>query len=321
MSRARGTNRRRLWRVWPLLCASFLASPLPAARADDTATRKSAAQDLFNDAMALRASGNPRDALAKFRVAHDLGNTPTTGLELGRTLASMGKLVEAFAVLSSVERLPSRDSKVSISARSEAAMLAEQVRARTPTLIVRVTGSAAADARVELDGMVIGAEAVGVPSRVDPVVPHRAIARSNGVTDTADFKLDEGETRTITLSVDAPPGAHIPAEPSGPAKAPESSRLASPAVYVPLATSAAAAVVGGVFGVLAFDKVAVIRQSCVQHVCTSSDQSNIDSAQTRATISNVSFLVSGVALAVGLTVMLWPRSAATATAHGFTGRF
>src|SRR5438874_1930474 len=75
----------------------------PAAQ--PSAADLESARELYKEAKALRDKGDLRGALEKFKQAHAYGQTPVTGLELGRTHMQLGELVEAREVFLSVARM------------------------------------------------------------------------------------------------------------------------------------------------------------------------------------------------------------------------
>src|SRR5580692_1619828 len=113
-----------------------------------TAQELETARSLYKEGKDLRAAGDLRGAIEKLRAAHALGNTPVTGIELARTYATAGKLVEAREVCLGIARTPvaSDETEKSVDARAEAARLAEELRPRIATLVVDVTGLAAGEA-------------------------------------------------------------------------------------------------------------------------------------------------------------------------------
>ena len=82
-----------------LLVGVVLAFGAPGvARADPTEADLAQARELRNQGRELRAAGDLRGALAKFKAAHAVGQTAVTGIELARTHAALGEIVEAREV-------------------------------------------------------------------------------------------------------------------------------------------------------------------------------------------------------------------------------
>jgi hypothetical protein len=204
-----------------ILLALALARP-PTALAQPRAPSPQdleTARTLYKEGKELRAHGDLPGALEKLQAAHALGNTPVTGIELARTYAMVGQLVEARETCLSIARMsvaPDETEK-SADARVAAAKLAEALRPRIPTLIVRVAGLAPGQgAHVSIDGEDVPDAAVGEPLKVDPGKHEVAVhtgegdaARDGGAT----VELEEGKTGEVTITLPpplAPPAAPPP---------------------------------------------------------------------------------------------------------------
>src|SRR5262249_27256744 len=101
-------ERVRWFRILPFAVALAIGGGLAATEgraaaqsAADTATAKAA----IKQARELRSRGDYAGALPKFQAAYALVPTPPTGLDLGRTLVSLGQLVQAREVLVAVTRM------------------------------------------------------------------------------------------------------------------------------------------------------------------------------------------------------------------------
>src|SRR5579864_9454433 len=97
-------RRVRLVMAAAALGALFAADP---ARADPTAADRETARSLMQEARDLRDKGHMQDALKRFKAADDIMHVPTTGLEVAKTQASMGMLVEARDTVANIRKLPS----------------------------------------------------------------------------------------------------------------------------------------------------------------------------------------------------------------------
>src|SRR5260221_7276029 len=107
-----------------LALAVTFGSPMALAQSHTpTAQELETARSLYKEGKALRARGDLRGALEKLRAAHALGNTPVTGIELARTYATAGKLVDAREVCLGIARtaVASDETEKSAEARAEAA--------------------------------------------------------------------------------------------------------------------------------------------------------------------------------------------------------
>jgi hypothetical protein len=179
------------------------ASSVAFAQQPPSAIDLAQARQLLNQGLKLRDGGDVAGALEKFKAARALAETPITSTELGRAYMALGKLVEAREAFLSVARLPRRPEETdrSTAARGESAQLAEQVRARIPSLVVKVTGIPADSVTVAIDGESVPAEARAEPRLLDPGA-HDVLARStDGRTAEMKVNLKEGEARDAELKI------------------------------------------------------------------------------------------------------------------------
>src|SRR5262245_14039060 len=97
------------------------------AAADASATERETARTLLLSGREKRSAGDLHGALVDFEHANGIMHVPTTGLELGRTQAALGLLVEARATLLEAARHPAEDGepRAFTRARKEAKELAD----------------------------------------------------------------------------------------------------------------------------------------------------------------------------------------------------
>jgi hypothetical protein len=159
------------------------------------------ARELLNQGLELRRKGDDAGALGKFKAAHALARTPITGIELGRQYVTLGRLVEARETFLSIARIPERTEETSRSkaARAEGALSADQIRARIPSLTVKINGVPSDSVAVTIDGAAVPTEALAAPRLVDPG-SHTVSARSTtgGAAETT-VEVKEGENREVEL--------------------------------------------------------------------------------------------------------------------------
>lgn len=292
-----------------------------AALAQRTAADIESARQLYNEGIALRDKGDFKGALDKFKAAHALGNTPITGLELCKTHASVNQPVEAREVCLSVARIPplAGETARSQEARSEAARVADEVKARIAGLRIRVTGVPAGwQPTVTVDGLAVPPAAIGQPRAVNPGV-HTITARvGSGGETRATLELKEGESRDLDLAVQPPP-ADEPPPPVGPAPVgqgqppPPKERKGSGLATVGFAVAGVGAAIGVVGGLVAISGKNELDDACPPapngtKTCGADDHDTLDSARTWGTVSTVSFVVAGVGLVAGLVGTLSSRS-------------
>ncbi len=310
-----------------LLLALCLALAAPAAAQTRSAADIAQARELFNQAMDQRDTKNDaRGALEKFKAAHALADTPVTGVELGRTYAMLGMLVEARETFLSIARIKvqSQETANSAKARSDAAQLAEQIRPRIPSLSIKITGVPADSASVTVDGAAVPTAALEAPRLVDPGDHDIAATSPNGGHAEAKVTLKEGESRAVELKIvstalvtpsteqgaaaettsgatGAPPGAD-----SGTAG------HTSPLVWIGFGVAGAGIATGAVTGILAFGKASSVKSACSGTTCPRSIDGDLSSGRTLGTVSTIAFAVGGAGAAVGVLGLFLSHSSSAA---------
>lgn len=295
--------RARLAGLAALLAALHVAAP--AAAREPTAAEAQSALELYKDGKQRRESGDLPKALEKLRAAYALVETPITALELGRTHAMMGHLVEAREILMGVARIPVRknESAKAHEARTEAARLADELKPRLATLTLKITGAEpSGGASVRVDGVELPPAAWTAPRIVNPGRHIAEIERDGKKTEKI-VTLKEGEALDVTVSAPAATQASAPpadGPPEPPPPAPEPKGGTSPLVYAGFGTAIVGVGVGAVTGILTLSKASSLDEACRDGRCPPSAQSDIDSGSTTGTISTVAFIVAGAGVAVGV---------------------
>jgi hypothetical protein len=124
-----------------VVCAAIalLAATFPAgarAQAPDPHALDRA-RELFVQATELREAGDARGALEKFRAARDLAPNPVTTIELGRTYAVLGMLLEAREAFLSIAHIPIQPDETprATQARQDAAKLADDAKEQIDRIV------------------------------------------------------------------------------------------------------------------------------------------------------------------------------------------
>jgi hypothetical protein len=281
------------------------------------------ARELFNQGLALRESGDLGGAIEKLRAAHGLASTPITGVELGRTYLSAGKLVEAREVLLSVGRLPleSRETQRSATARADATQLAEQMRTRIPSLLVKVNGVPLDSVAVTIDGAAVATEALTAPRLVNPGLHEIVATSTSGGNASTKVDVKEGESRSVELRIvfvgvpsaktplpaDGTPAsgaAVMTAIPPDTGAAGQSSSVLPAVIYTGFGLAAAGVVVGSVAGVIATHKASAVKNACDGLVCPRSIDGDLSTGRAMGTVSTIAFVAAGAGAAVGLIALV-----------------
>jgi isocitrate lyase len=93
----------RIDRVLSWVAVAGLWAGFAGAQTDE---QRNTARDLMDQGDERVAHQDYAAALTLYRAAHDIMNVPTTGIEVARTLSSLGKLVEARDAALEVLKLP-----------------------------------------------------------------------------------------------------------------------------------------------------------------------------------------------------------------------
>jgi hypothetical protein len=296
--------------------ALVATASLNAARAADEASNT--ARDLALEGRTAYIAGDYGRALELFRRAYALLPAPTILEYEGRSLESMGQLVEAADAYERTARTtvdsgsPEQFRRAVDDAEGELAALERRV----PTFILDVTGSASNDPQLAV--VVDGKALLGVmtaPRQANPG-EHRVTARNtSGAEATAVFSLEEGETKHIELVLRTP--AVLPS--IGPARPTAGSfddasherghRSPSPTRIVALSAlglGVAGLATGIISGSLALARRSDAERDCPDHACVAGTrgETDLDAFRSLRTVSTVSYVVGGVAGATGLVLLL-----------------
>jgi hypothetical protein len=295
--------RRWLGVLW-LLATLLMVGDLSA---EPDAAGREAARNYFRLGDESFKQGDYEVALESFVAADAIMNVPTTGLEVGRTLVELGRLIEARDRLRAVRdsRPEGFEPQAQIEARAEARGLYESIGAEIPTVEVIVTtsdGEPAASLVIAIDGTPLQQEATGLPRRVDP--GRHAIAVSAAGYERAEHEVvverrQASKLEVVLMALEAPPKAP-PAEPM--AAAPRTARPAfvRPASFAAIGFGSASMIAGLVTGIIALGDASELKDNCPEKRCAPADQDRLSRTTTLAHISTATLVGGGVVLAAGV---------------------
>jgi hypothetical protein len=189
------------------LCA---ASPIGLAQTPQTppsAAERETARALMQEGDQLTAAGNLQEALVRYTAAHALVHIPTTGLEVARTQAKLGRLVEArgLALEISGGAATKGEPRLFASARSAAADLARELEPRIPSVRTQVS-PANAQYALTIDGVTLPSAARMIAYRTNPGLHSVLVAAPGYVSQRKEVKLSERQAATLTIALTpAPP--------------------------------------------------------------------------------------------------------------------
>jgi len=281
------------------------------ASAEPSAADKETARALMATGRQDRTSGDLQGALKAFVAADAIMRVPTTGLEVARSQVALGLLVEARDTALQVTRsqVAPREPAPFKVARDAAAALSDELLTRIPSLTITVTNAPeGATPTVTLDGAQLSAETLGSRRKLDP--GHHVISAKAGPS-AGSQEIDVAERDAKTVDVVLTPSEAVAVAPpttddSNPADERPPSAGRSSASIALLAggfgVAGAGIILGSITGGLSISKTNSIKTSdaCAGNVCNPSEDADIGSAKTMATVSTVSFVVAGVGAVVGL---------------------
>jgi hypothetical protein len=301
-------------RVTCFLVLACLLCALPASAQPSSG----AAEALFRAGRAASQQGDVAIACEKFHESYRLDPATGTLLNIAICEDALGQLSAAWEHFQQVlHELPEGEERVAI--------VNEHLRdldPRLPRLIVQLAAAAPADTRVLLGAVELRAASFNVPLPLDPgeytlqVEAHGRQPRSFALrlqqADRVTVQVEPGEllTPAPTASPDpAPKAAPVVAQnpaahPAPPAaKVPPPDRTLSYALFI---TGGASLLTGGVTGLLALNRAAVVHDECISatKVCSPKGDSAAKAFQPLFVVTLVAFGAAAVSTAVALALML-----------------
>lgn len=285
----------------------------------ETAEDRESARQLLDRGDAQEEKGDLEGALAAYRAAHELMHVPTTGLEVARISAKLGKLVEARDAALEVVRMPpmATESKPFKVARAAADRLARDLAPQIPSLRLELTPEAAVNqSALEIDERSVPLSALGLGYSLNPGTHRIEIAATGYLAVVRDITLRPGEARTLRIELVPAPKAKVIAQKPPTAQASQPPKTSAPPAeaaehssstwpqWVGFSLAGAGLVVGTVAGVLSLDRTHDAKAYCTGNQCASEAQHDRDEAMKMANISNVGFAVAVLGTGIGVTSLL-----------------
>lgn len=298
-----------LFLLLSLVTGTSLAQP------DDDERQK--ARALMDEGQAAGWRQDHAGALEKYRAADAIMKVPTTGLAVARSLAALGRLIEARDKALKVKDIPVKAGEPPVfqEARDDAARLAESLAGRIPTLELVIRGAVdPGDLEILVDGTRLSDAEAALPRELDPG-SHQVVVAAKGrprVEKQVSLVVGARKTLEIRLSDEPAPAtpAAVPAPTRAPTAAPTRERRrvlvrtadpgTSPLVPIGFGTAAAGLVVGSVAGVVSIRQAQEAEDECSGNVCPPDAQAEIDNSKRWATVSNVGFGVAAAGAVVGV---------------------
>ncbi len=285
-----------------MIIVALLALPR-LALAEPTAEDHERARALLAEGRTKRANDDHKGALEAFQRAHEIENLSTTGIEVGRTLVQLGRLVEARDLFISIARMPAQPGEPPpvTSARGEALTMADSLEHRIPTLAIKITGPIDPSVSATVDGVAIAIELLEQPRRVDPGA-HTVVVHAGGLDRMVDVTVAEGENKEISIEVPRPDsGAAVqplPAPPPQPRPPPKRSHTIA---WVGAGMVVTGVTAGTLTGLSAISKTNTLLDVCSGALCPPPYHDELQRAETMATLSTISFIFA----AAGFVLTVW----------------
>jgi hypothetical protein len=325
-----------------LLIATSAGAAPPLAEVDARAL----AREMGYAGVAAFEARDYLTALERLQSAYRLLRAPSLGLWSARTLAKLGRLVEAEERYREVEELPISVGAEAIQSRAKIDAAREHVALapRIPRITFDLQGASPSEVTVTIDGNGAVLEPLRAEHAVDPG-HHRVEALRGPAHVRIELTIAEGEGKTVVLRF--PPvvavvagvtTAAMPRLSKGQhAATPNPSRdgeavrrsdsLRRMLGWIAIGASSAALVTGATTGLLALDKGNQLARNpaCAREACLRSETSTastVDTYNSLRTISLVGLTSGAVLAAAGVWLVLplhrpaaEPRLAATVPAQ------
>jgi hypothetical protein len=293
------------------VCFAVVCAPAVSAAGEPAPADVQAARKLGTEGVKLANAGKCSDAVEKLSRAEKLFHAPTILGRLGECQIALGKIVEGTENLQRVvrESLPANAPPAYVAAKARAQKTLDAAMPKIAHLTVNVKAPRGATVTVKIDGETLSDAMVGASRPTDPG-DHKVEAEApDFLTSSKSVSLAEGQTSSVTLSLEPDPAAKSHAAPAAappPAKPAEQASTRRTLGYVAVGVGGVGLIAGSIFGVIALSKRNDLDQHCFNKVCPLDKQGEIDSARTNGTISTIGFAVAGIGIAAGATLLLWP---------------
>ncbi len=321
----------RLVSLATLVCASaFCLSP--HAHAQATTAERETARSLMDEGDAFKQAGDLEHALERYRAAHAIMRVPTTGLEVARTQTALNHLVDATTTAIEVANSApgTNEPELFAKARAEASALVESLRARVPSLTLKIEPIGVIY-ELRIDSVLVPEGAHGHPFKLDPG-EHTILVQAPGYRAWSE-PIVVAEAQRIERRIDLvptkppprleqPPPFAAEQKPSGTNIALRYQRAeldadtaARTRGYVALGTGSAVLVAGIITGIAAISTSENAKDECSGKRCPPSAEPAIDRANTLANVSNVTLAVGVLGVGYGLFEILMHGDDAEETAR------
>jgi hypothetical protein len=281
---------------------------LGIARADSPEVER--AIKIGGEGIALYEQRRYVEAYERFAVADRMAHSVVFVLYMARCKRNLGELLAARALLEQAARepLPAGAPAPMQRARDEATPELAQLAPRIPSLVTRVRGQGAEQARVRIDGRLVEVDA---SIELDPGEHTIEVTSDGAVPIARTVQLAEGSARTtvdlVLVGVERQRGSRRPA-------------------WIAFGVGVAGVGAGTITGIVALRAAGRVQDNCIENHCFERDRAESERASRYATASTVSFAIAGVSIAAGVALWMWSPGRSTAIVAGpsevaIVGRF
>lgn len=256
------------------------------------------AEALFREGRAALQRGDAREAAAKLEESQRLDPAPGTLLNLALAEEKLGRLADAWEhARAAGDQLDASDPR-----RAIARDLHADLDRRVPRITLRIPSGLPQDTRVVFGGTELRDAALNIPMPVDPGT-HTIVVRAPGRSDAkVSVVVAERERREVMLHAGEPTPAVVVVDPSARDLRPSSS-LWRTTGWVATATGATSLVVGGTFGLLAWDRQGVVDEHCDARGCDAAGFEASRSGDTFATVSTITVIAGLAVVGAGIAIL------------------
>jgi hypothetical protein len=317
---------------------AFAASPVLAEADDATAA---AARELAVQGRTAYGAGDYARARELFHRAHEMVGAPTLAVYEARSLARLGRLVDAIVVYRSTltEPVDASAPEQFHRALADAGRELADLESRVPSLAISLKGASATDAsaRVSIDGAAVDPGTLGKPTPLDPGSHRVELSVQGRAAEVETVTLAEGVHRTLELGTEqqAPSTGPVPKDAPGTGHQSGHHSPLRTWAYVSLGVGVAGIGTGVVAGILAAGKHSDAEQGCPGNVCEvgSEGSRDVDAFRSLRLVSTIGYAVGAAAAIGGVTLFLLSPSSDERThvgtlevwagpgRAGFKGRF
>jgi hypothetical protein len=293
----------RLWALLAVLSLLALASPASADSAADL--RRARAQ--FQRGIELEQASNWSEAIQQFREVGSVRMTPQVRFHIAYCEENLGRLVTA---LGGYELALAEAEQVGSDFKGEVETAITRLRERIPKLFIE-RGTGADAAAVQLDGVALGGNSVGVEIPLDPG-PHNVSANAPGFKPfTATVDLKEREVTRLTIALEPQP---VPPPGAGSKEVIVVTRTETPKRLVPYViggVGVAALVAGGVLFALHESAKGELERNCPNpDACPESNRDTYDRMRFYGWSAPVTAGVGVAAVGVAVSLIVFEKKKA-----------